>query len=122
MSVVLLSLLAGCNGYEIFALAGYEQASFSNDADVVFVVDNSNSMWQESGEMALNFNAFIEYLTDPNAGGFETEDLADAVDNYVSFTTRRGAEIDYQLAITTTSVEISEGPTAMLDPGEAGTF
>ena len=49
MSVVLLSLLAGCNSYEIFALAGYEQASFSNDADVVFVIDNSNSMWQESG-------------------------------------------------------------------------
>jgi hypothetical protein len=24
------------------------QASFSNDADVVFVIDNSNSMWQES--------------------------------------------------------------------------
>jgi hypothetical protein len=122
MSVVLLSLLAGCNSYEIFSLAGYEQASFSNDADVVFVIDNSNSMWQESGEMALNFNAFIGYLTDPNAGGFSTDDLGDAVDNYVSFTTRRGAEIDYQLAITTTSVEVSEGPSPTLDPGEAGTF
>ena len=122
MSVVLLSLLAGCNSYEVFALAGYEQASFSNDADVVFVIDNSNSMWQESGEMALNFNAFIAYLTDPNAGGVSTDDLADAVDNYVSFATRRGAVIDYQLAITTTSVDIAQGPTAMLDPGEEGTF
>src|SRR4030095_4109664 len=109
MSVVLLSLLGGCNSYQMFALAGYEQASFSNDADVVFVVDNSNSMWQESSERALNFNAFIEYLTDPNAGGFATDDLADAVDNFVSFTTRRGAEIDYQLAITTTSVDIAAG-------------
>jgi hypothetical protein len=122
MALVLLSLLAGCNSYEIFSLAGYEQASFSNDADVVFVIDNSNSMWQESAEMALNFNAFISYLTDPNAGGFETEDLGDAVDNYVSFTTRRGAEIDFQLAITTTSVETKAGPTPTLDPGEAGTF
>lgn len=122
MSVVLLSLLAGCNSYEVFALAGYEQASFSNEADVVFVIDNSNSMWQESGEMALNFNAFIEYLTDPNAGGFATDDLADAVDNYVSFVTRRGAEIDYQLAITTTSVDVSAGPEPTEDPGEAGTF
>ena len=122
MSVVLLSLLGGCNSYQMFSLAGYEQASFSNDADVVFVIDNSNSMWQESGEMALNFNAFIDYLTDPNGGGFQTDDLADAVDNFVSFTTRRGAQIDYQLAITTTSVDISEGPHATLDPGEAGTF
>ena len=33
MSVVLLSLLGGCNSYQMFSLAGYEQASFSNDAD-----------------------------------------------------------------------------------------
>jgi hypothetical protein len=122
MSVVLLSFLAGCNSYEVFALAGYEQASYSNDADVLFVIDNSNSMWQESGEMALNFNAFVDYLTNPNAGGVSTDDLADAVDNYVSFVTRRGVQIDYQLAITTTSVDIAAGPTAQLDPGEAGTF
>jgi len=122
MSVVLLSLLGGCNSYQMFSLAGYEQASFSNDADVVFVIDNSNSMWQESAEMALNFNAFIDYLTDPNGGAYGTDDLADAVDNFVSFTTRRGAQLDYQLAITTTSVEISEGPHPTLDPGEAGTF
>jgi hypothetical protein len=122
MSLVLLSLLAGCNSYQMFSLAGYEQASFSNDADVVFVIDNSNSMWQESGEMALNFNAFIDYLTDPNGGAYGTDNLADAVDNFVSFTTRRGAEINYQLAITTTSVDIAEGPHPTLDPGEAGTF
>ncbi len=122
MSVVLLALLGGCNSYQMFSLAGYEQASFSNDADVVFVIDNSNSMWQESGEMALNFNAFIDYLTDPNGGAYGTDDLADAVDNFVSFTTRRGAQLDYQLAITTTSVDIAEGPSATLDPGEAGTF
>jgi hypothetical protein len=122
MSLVLLSLLGGCNSYQMFSLAGYEQASFSNEADVMFVIDNSNSMWQESGAMALNFNAFIDYLTDPNGGGYQTDDLADAVDNFVSFTTRRGAQIDYQLAITTTSVDIAEGPHPTLDPGEAGTF
>ena len=115
-------LLAGCNGYELFNVAGYEQASFSNEADILFIIDNSSSMADEATALATNFDSFIENLTNPEEGdAFVTEDLSDAVDNYVDYVTYRGRYIDYQLAITTTTMDYAtEGPTSGVDPGEAG--
>lgn len=117
-----LPALVGCNKYELFALAGYEQASFQNDADVLFIVDNSPSMEEEAAALGLNFQLFIQGLADPNAGGVVTENLSDAVDNYVSYTTVRGSVLDYQLAITTTTVDPTRSTANAIDPGEAGTF
>lgn len=117
-----LPLLAGCNKYELFALAGYEQASFQNDADVIFVIDNSPSMEEEASALGLNFQLFIQALADPTAGGVVTENLSDAVDNYVSYTSVRGSVLDYQLAITTTTVDTTRGDATEMDPGEAGTL
>ncbi|RME24158.1 MAG: hypothetical protein D6798_11870 [Deltaproteobacteria bacterium] len=120
----LLPLLAGtsCNRYEFFNLAGYEQASFKNDVDVVFIIDNSPSMMQEAEALALNFNTFITQLADPGAGGQVTETLSDAVDNYISYTSNRTSVLDYQLGITTTTVTPTEGTSTALEPGEAGTL
>ncbi|MEL6347427.1 MAG: hypothetical protein AAFV53_30205 [Myxococcota bacterium] len=119
----LLSLLAlaGCNQYEFFNLAGYEQASFSNDAEVIFVVDNSNSMTDEAGALALNIDTFVAQLAD-ESGALGTETLSDAVGNYLEGALDRSNVIDYQLALTTASVQLSENSTAGLDPGEAGTL
>lgn len=114
--------LTGCNGHEWFALAGYEQASFKNDVDVVFIVDNSPSMMQEAEALAVNFDLFIAQLADAEAGGQVTETLSNAVDNYITYTTNRAAVLDYQLGITTTTVAPSEGAEATLEPGEAGTL
>lgn len=114
--------LGGCNGYEWFALAGYEQASFQNEADVVFIIDNSPSMMQEASALGTNFDIFIAQLADPNAGGQVTETLSDAVDNYISYTSNRASVLDYQLGITTTTVAPSEGLSTSLEPGEAGTL
>ena len=57
------ALASGCNRYEMFNVAGYEQAAFSNEADVVFLIDNSSSMTDEAADLALNFNVFIDKLT-----------------------------------------------------------
>lgn len=125
LSATLLSttlLSTGCNKYELFALAGYEQASFQNDADVLFIIDNSPSMEEEASALGLNFQVFIQQLADPNAGGTTTDSLSDAVDNYVSFTSVRGSVLDYQLAITTTTVDPTDGDPIVTDPGEAGTL
>lgn len=115
-------LLLACNQYEYFNLAGYEQASFSNDADILFVIDNSPSMQDESADLGLNFNVFIETLTNPEEGAEQvTESLSDAVGNYLDYTAQRGRFLDYQLGITTTTVDYSaEGATNGVDPGEAG--
>jgi hypothetical protein len=118
-----LVLLAACNRYEHFNVAGYEQASFDNEADVLFVIDNSPSMSEETASLALNFNIFITTLTSTEDGAEQiTETLSDAVGNYVDYTQQRGRFLDYNLAITTTSADYSSGETDGIDPGEAGTF
>jgi len=113
-------LLAGCNQYEYFNVAGYEQAKYSNDADIIFVIDNSQSMIDEASALGLNFNVFIDTLTSEEGAQQVTDDLSDAVDNYISYVEERGRFIDYQLGITTTSVQYDGGPSDGVDPGEAG--
>ena len=118
-----LLLLVACNRYEHFNVAGYEQASFDNEADILFVIDNSPSMAEETASLALNFNVFINTLTSTEDGAEQvTDTLSDAVGNYVDYTQQRGRFLDYNLAITTTSVDYSNGETDGIDPGEAGTF
>jgi len=114
--------LTSCNRYEYFNLAGYEQASFSNDADILFVIDNSPSMLDESADLGLNFAVFIETLTNTDEGAEQvTETLTDAVGNYIDYTAQRGRYLDYQIGITTTTVDyLNEGASAGVDPGEAG--
>lgn len=120
---MLLALLFSCNRYEFFNVAGYEQAEFSNDADILFVIDNSCSMWQEGASLGLNFSTFINQLTDPTEDGQTADGLGDAVDGFVNYVTKRGEFIDYQLGITTSTVVFTgAGATDGLDPGEAGTL
>jgi len=118
----LLLLGASCNQVEYFNVAGYEQATFSNDADVIFVIDNSLSMADESASLALNINTFVETLASDAGAAQDADDLTDAVNNYVDATLQRGRFIDYQLSITTTSVDSDAGPTAGVDPGEFGSL
>ena len=114
-------LLVGCNHYEIFNIAGYEQSDFSNKADILFLIDNSSSMADEAAALALNFDTFIGTLASSEGGTPATEDLSDAVDNYVTEFNDRGRIIDYQLAITTTTVDYTaSGDEGAIDPGEAG--
>lgn len=115
-----LLLLGSCNQYAYFNVAGFEQATFSNDADILFVIDNSTSMREEATALGLNFNAFIEKLTSEEGAQQKTDDLNDAVDNFVTYIEDRGRFIDYQLGITSTTVDFSVGPTDGVDPGEAG--
>jgi len=122
-SLLALSLLSGCNSYEIFRVTGFEQASFSNDADILFVIDNSDSMQEEATGLASNFDRFIGKLTNSETGSdIPQETLADAVGTYLRETTGDSLFIDYQLAITTSSVFYDDGPTGDIDPGEAGTL
>jgi len=114
--------LAGCNHYELFSLAGYEQASFQNAADVLFIGDNSPSMEQEGAALGLNFQVFIHALANPATGASSGTPLSNAVGDYVDYTSDPGSVLDYQLGVTTTTVDPSRGDPTALDPGEAGTL
>ncbi len=105
----LCMLALGCNQVELFRVAGHVQEDFSNDADVLFVIDNSSSMLDESEGLALNFDTFIRQFTDDESGVGGTDGLADAVDNYIASVRDKASFVDYQLAITTTDVETTYG-------------
>ncbi len=123
MSLLLpFTLLAGCNSYELFRVTGFEQATFNNNADILFVIDSSGSMKEEASALALNFEVFLAQLTSAEGSDVPRETLGDAVDNYVRESTENGSIIDYQLAITTTSANYATGPTADVDDGESGTL
>ena len=95
----------------VFHLAGYEQESFSNDADILFVIDNSSSMKEEAQSLGNNFNVFINLFASNEGATESTRSLSDAVDNFTSYVNDRGRFIDYNLGITTTSVDFSAGAT-----------
>ena len=115
--MLLLSVLA-CNQYEMFRLSGYEQATFSNDADIVFIIDNSSSMTDEAVDLAENFDVFVDQLTSTEGGALPQGNLSQAVDAYVLYTSQRGRFIDYNMGITTTSVEIPDANPSL--PGTYG--
>ncbi|MEQ1502582.1 MAG: hypothetical protein ABMB14_10140 [Myxococcota bacterium] len=107
-SVLALPLLGGCNRYDLFRVAGYQQQSFSNRADILFVVDNSDSMLEESSSLAANFAGFIGKI-DEVEQELAHDGLPDAVTNFVDYVQNRSAYIDYQFGITTTDVDTDGG-------------
>lgn len=122
LSITLAASVAatGCQNNDFYNIAGYEQENFSNQVDILFVIDNSSSMADEASALALNFDSFISQLTSTE-GTPATEDLSDAVDNFVTYVNDRGQVLDYQLGLTTTTVDYeTTGATSGDDPGEAG--
>jgi hypothetical protein len=116
-----LLLLAGCNSYEMFRVTGFEQANFTNDADILFVIDNSGSMQEEAEALARNFDGFISKLTSAEGSNPNTATLSDAVGNYIQEHKGDSLFIDYQLGITTTAVIYTGGESSgAVDPGEGG--
>lgn len=114
-----LLLLSGCNSYEVFRVTGFEQANFSNDADILFIVDNSGSMQPEASDLAINFHEFIGQLTAAEGSNVPRATLADAVGSYLREKSGNGT-IDYQLGLINTSVDYTNGADPGIEPGEAG--
>jgi len=113
IAIGLAMLATSCNRYDLFRVSGYEQATFTNRADVLFVIDNSDSMQSVSADMAVNFNTFVSELSNARRDR-QFDDLTDAVDNYIEFVQNRGLFIDFQFAITSTDAEDHAG--ALLGP------
>jgi len=122
-ALVPLLALVGCNQYENFRVTGFEQANFNNNADILFVIDNSDSMQPVAEDLALNINSFISTLTSAEASNVSRATLGDAVANYIREVSGDTLLIDYQLAVTTSTIVYSEGgQTTGIDEGEAGTL
>jgi len=121
MTAPLLLLLAGCNHYDLFRVAGYQQESFTNNADIVFVIDNSGSMSEENTALIDNLDVFIQQLA--GTGGSSSSDgLSAAVDNYIEVASRSARFINFHIGVTSTDVENHYGalfgPTPVMRFGD----
>jgi hypothetical protein len=105
---VLVPLLVGCNSYDLFRVTGFQQEAFTNDADVLFVVDNSGSMIEENEALGDNFEVFITELA-ADQGTATSDGLVDAVDNYIEFAARRTTFIDFHIGVTSTDAGATYG-------------
>ncbi len=91
-----LLFLTGCNTYDLFAMSGFFPGYWPPKADVLFVIDNSHSMVDESIALAQASGTLAT----------ELDDLAQSV--------RRNSENsttfpDYQFSITTMDVATTRG-------------
>lgn len=126
MTSALLTLFA-CNQYEMFLIQD-DRGAHPNDADLLFVIDNSDSMVEESVALAENFSAFVSQLA-AREQGISRVGLPDAVGNYIDYSQDPAAFVDFQLAITTIDARettgVLRGTTPILhkdDPNLTGSF
>ncbi len=101
--------LTGCNRYEYFRITGYQQESFSNQAEILFVIDNSSSMTDEGEALAVNFARFIEAFAEGDETAPVDPDLADDLGRFLEYVTDRAGNINYNLGITTTEPSANWG-------------
>lgn len=104
--MILLSWL-GCNQYDLFLIQD-DRGARPNDADVLFVIDNSDSMADESVALAENFGAFVTQLAARDLAATH-EGLPDAVEDYVAYSREPSDFVDFQLAITTIDARETTG-------------
>ena len=102
--VLMAGLASGCNEYDYFRLTGFEQETFSNQADILFVVDNSSSMTAESNALALNFSEFINEFADESLTRPDNPQLSDDVDRFIDYVSDRTGNVNYHLGVTVTDV------------------
>jgi len=116
----LLPIILGlsCTQYEFLTQEVYEQATYSNRVDILFVLDNSQSMLDEQEALAINFNQFIQNLNSAaeQERSFPHQTLTDAVSNYLFFLNNFNRYINFRLGMTTTEIDDESTPT----PGISG--
>ncbi|MEQ1571493.1 MAG: hypothetical protein ABMA64_38050 [Myxococcota bacterium] len=116
----MLTWLAACNRYDLFLIEDGRGGSVE-DVDLLFVIDNSDSMVEESLALAENFGQFVTALV-AREDGYGTDGLPDAVDRYADSMANPGWFVDFQLAITTIDASDSQGALAgpVLAKGDPG--
>lgn len=107
-----------CHPYEFYAELDYQQASYTNEVDILFITDNSDSMEDENAALGVNFDRFMANLVEAQRTeeALPHEDLGDAVAASLYYVGNFSRFIDYQVAMTTT--EIVTAPTA----GQSGSL
>ena len=110
-----LLLLFGCNQYEYFNIAGYEQANFSNDADILFVIDTNKEAIAiaEANKLGIPVIGVIDSNSSPEGIDFPipgNDDAIRAISLYCELVV--GCVFDgLQAEVTTTGGDIGDSET-----------
>ena len=108
MPLGLLLTLPGCTHYDFLAGLVYQQATFNNDVDILFITDNSDSMNQPAGgenkALSDNFSAFMGTVVEAEETieDMPHDDLGDAVAVSAYYAANFTRFIDYRVGMTTT--------------------
>ncbi len=116
---LLSSCLAfSCGQHEYLSQEVYEQASYSNEIDVLFIVDNSESMREEQEALSENFHEFIQNLNSAaeQEQTFPHQTLLHAVSNYLFYINNMGRYLDFHLGVTTTDMSNDGDRGRLLEP------
>jgi hypothetical protein len=120
--VIALRLL-GCNRYTFLVVEGDDIGTVSDDVDVLFVLDASESMVAQSASLGAHLTRFVRDL--PGEGGTPAGDgLSGVVAEYVARVAEPGRLSDFQFGVTTTDAAALRGgllgDPAVLARGDEG--
>lgn len=126
LALLILSALlqVTCTRYEYLVEEVYEQVRYSNQIDLVFVFDNSQSMVEEQQALSENAARFVQSISAAalQEQSFPKETLTDAVSNYLFFVNNFSRFVNFRIAVTSTQVEVDPYSEAPLEPGVDGLF
>lgn len=109
VSAVFLALF-GCNQYDLFLIQDGRDG-LGNDVDVLFILDNSESMRDESVALAENFVRFVQTVAsyESSLDDIGYDGVEDAVSAYIEQAQFAGGFVDLQIAVTTIGAAESRG-------------
>ncbi len=114
VSTLLLGMLGSCHPYDLLVHDRFEQADFNSEVDILWVVDNSNSMASAQAEVQANFGDFIAEFA--NLDSDEGQELAynsvtDATVAFAEYLQNQERFLNYHMGVTTTDVANSGNGT-----------
>ena len=104
-----LALAGSCNNpYDLLVHDRFEQAGFNGDVDILWVIDDSNSMSVIQDEIKANFGSFISAFANVDSTGGDNlayDNVTDATIAFSEFLMNQDRFLNYQMGVTTTDLE-----------------
>ncbi len=104
------ALLLGpsCHNQDLLVHDQFEQASFDSDVDILWVVDNSQSMSNVQAAVQDSFSAFINEFAnvgDETGEVLAYDDLADGALAWAEFLLNQERFLNYRMGVVTTDID-----------------
>ena len=99
-----------CNSYDLVMHDRFEQAAFNSDVDILWVVDNSNSMEAIQDEVQQNFGSFISSFANVSDGEgieYDYDNIYDATLAWAEFNSNQERFLNYHMGVVTTDMSAS---------------